>query len=100
MVSAIRARAREELAALLRGSPGPRFLCLRQSRGERTRSAPCTASELEAATLQGALLSGAFSRVSRVAPRFCALPSAVVGPSEDCRRGSAGLWGKLEVRVE
>lgn len=71
-----------------------------QSRGERTRSAPCTASELEAATLQGALPSGAFSRVPRVAPRFCALPSAVVGPREDCRRGSAGLLSKLGARVE
>lgn len=68
--------------------------------GERTRSAPCTASELEAATLQGALPSGAFSRVPRVAPRFCAVPSAVVGPREDCRRGSAELLGKREARVE
>lgn len=45
-------------------------------------------------TLQGALPPGALSRVPRVAPRFCALRSAAIGPREGCRGRPAGLLVK------
>lgn len=51
-------------------------------------------------TLQGALPTGALSRVPRVTPRFCALRSAAAGPRESCRRGPAGLLGKCGVGAE
>ncbi|MEJ1279838.1 hypothetical protein NN561_010773 [Cricetulus griseus] len=69
------------------------------SRGERSRLAPVTASELEAATLQGALPAGALSCVPRVALRFlCSVHK--IGPKEGSRRGSAGLLGKSAASVE